>query len=103
MRDFLISKKNELKFVFNFHCAGKQFVIPYSGKIPNTLSQEHPGLRQIYSEIVRDATFPDRTDIGPSGDSLQIRAGGDAGDWIAHELGIAGAEYELGSWLDYDY
>lgn len=102
MRDFLIAHKNQLNFVFNFHCAGKQFVIPYSGKIPNTLAQEHPVIKQIFSEIVNDATFPDGTTMGPSGDSLQIRAGGDAGDWITHELNIPGAEFELGAWTDYD-
>lgn len=41
--------------------------------------------------------------MGPSGDTLQIKAGGDAGDWITHQLGIAGAEAEIGAWTDYDH
>jgi hypothetical protein len=101
MRDWITKHKSELKFVINFHCAGKQFVIPYSGKIPNTLAQEHPDIKKIFTEIVNDADFPDGTRMGPSGDSLKIRAGGDAGDWITHALGIPGSEYELGAWTDY--
>ena len=59
-----------MKFVFNFHCAGKQFVIPYSGIIPNTLAKDHPDIKNIFSEIVNDAKFPEGTDMGPSGDAL---------------------------------
>jgi len=55
MRDFLTSKQKELKFVYNFHCAGKQFVIPYSGMFPNSLSQENPSMRKIFNEIVLEA------------------------------------------------
>ena len=55
MRDFLTSKQKELKFVYNFHCAGKQFVIPYSGMFPNSLSQENPSMMKIFNEIVIEA------------------------------------------------
>ena len=60
-------------------------------------------MKNIFAEIVQDATFPEGTDMGPSGVTLQIMAGGDAGDWITHELGINGAEAEIGSWTDYDH
>ena len=37
VRDFLTERKSEVKFVYNFHCAGKLFVVPYNGAIPNIL------------------------------------------------------------------
>jgi hypothetical protein len=41
-------------------------------------------------------------DIGPSTETLGIVAGGDAGDWINHELNIPAAEAELGLWQEYN-
>jgi len=41
-------------------------------------------------------------DIGPSTETLGIVAGGDAGDWINHELNIPAAEAELGFWEEYN-
>lgn len=37
MRDFLVSKKEELKFVFNFHSFGKMVVMPINAKPGNAL------------------------------------------------------------------
>lgn len=70
--------------------------------MPNTLSQERPEIENLFREFIGETKFPEGTDIGPSGDTLQIRAGGDAADWIAHELGIPAAEAEIGSWEDYN-
>ena len=101
MRDWITSKKDELSFVMNFHCAGKKFIIPYNGVFPNTLAAEHPKVKQFFDEMVREAKFPEDTDIGPASSTLGFQAGGSAGDWIAHEIGIPAGEAELGSWRDY--
>ena len=37
MRDFLVSKKQELKFVFNFHSLGRMVVMPINAKPGNAL------------------------------------------------------------------
>jgi carboxypeptidase T len=37
MRDFLISKKDELKFVFNFHSFGNMVVMPINAEPGNAL------------------------------------------------------------------
>jgi hypothetical protein len=101
MRNFLTKHKEEMKFVFNFHCAGKQFIIPYSGEVPNTLGQEQPQIRSIFKEIVKESRFPEGTDIGSSTENVQIRASGIAGDWITKALGIPAAEAEIGGWNEY--
>jgi len=44
IRDFVVSKKEEIKFVYNFHCAGKQIIIPLNGEFPNTLATKFPEL-----------------------------------------------------------
>lgn len=40
--------------------------------------------------------------IGASTETIGIVAGGDAGDWINHELHIPAVEAELGLWRAYD-
>jgi hypothetical protein len=40
--------------------------------------------------------------IGASTETIGIVAGGDAGDWINHELHIPAVEAELGLWRSYD-
>ena len=102
MRDFVIKIKDELKVAYNFHCAGKQFIIPYNSMMPNTLAEEHPDVMNMFNEIIAESKFAQGTDIGPSTQTLGFLAGGDAGDWMAHALGIPAAEYEIGSWEDYD-
>jgi len=37
MRDFLISKKEELKFVLNFHSFGRMVVMPINAESGNAL------------------------------------------------------------------
>jgi hypothetical protein len=102
VRDFIASKKSELKFVFNFHCAGNMFFIPFNGKFPNILATEFKPIYNIFKEIAEQAKFPADEDIGPSEQNLKIIAGGDAGDFITHEFNIAAAEAELGQWADYN-
>ena len=69
--------------------------------MPNNLRKERPDIKNIFEEIVSQVEFPEGTDIGSTTDILQIEAGGGAGDWITHELGIPAAEAEIGTWTDY--
>jgi len=45
MRDFFISHKDQINFVYNFHCAGMQFIIPLNGVMPNNLAQKNPEIK----------------------------------------------------------
>jgi len=102
MRDFLTKKQKEIKFVYNFHCAGNQFILPYNGELPNKLATEQPDTKKFFQELIQESTFADGYDIGPSTETIGIVAGGDAGDWINHALGIMAAEAELGKWSAYN-
>ena len=42
IRDFLTSHKNQVKFVYNFHCSGNMYIIPFNGELPNTLPEKFP-------------------------------------------------------------
>jgi hypothetical protein len=53
----MIRHKNEIKFVFNFHSAGKMWFIPMSGLFPNNLEEKHPKMYQAFNEIAREANF----------------------------------------------
>lgn len=97
----MTTNKDEIKFVYNFHCAGNLFILPYNGELPNSLYQQNPEIKQIFSEIVEDSTFADNMKIGPSTEVMGMAAGGDAGDWINYALGIPAAESELGAWAEY--
>lgn len=102
LKNFLIEKKDELKFVYNFHCAGKQWFIPFNGKFPNVLTEKYQDIAEVFKEIASESKFPEQEDIGPSVQNIGIVAGGDAGDWITHELKIPAAEAEIGDWSDYN-
>ena len=52
MKNFLTQKKSELKFVYNFHCAGKQFIIPFNGEMPNMMATKFPEISSVFKEIV---------------------------------------------------
>lgn len=41
--------------------------------------------------------------IGPAVENLGIVAGGDAGDWITHQLSIPASEAEIAGWEDLQY
>jgi hypothetical protein len=55
IRDFMTAHKDEIKFVYNFHTAGKVWFMPYVGQFPNTLKNDHPSIFSIFSEISKDA------------------------------------------------
>ena len=80
MRDFLTSKKDELKFIYNFHTTGNMFFIPFAGKYPSNLMNSHPWMHKLFSEIVNEAQFPKGMKIGTAPEVL-YEAGGDAADW----------------------
>lgn len=102
LKNFLTEKKDELKFVYNFHCAGNQWFIPFNGKFPNVLAEKYQEIAEVFKEIASESKFPESEDIGPSVQNIGIVAGGDAGDWITHELQIPAAEAEIGDWSDYN-
>jgi hypothetical protein len=52
MRDFLESKKEELRFVVNFHSNGNSFIWPFNGRAPNDIDMRAPGVLPIIQEIV---------------------------------------------------
>ena len=49
-------------------------------------------------EIVEEAEFPTDFMIGPASETLGIKAGGSAGDWINKNFKIPSVEVEIGSW-----
>lgn len=101
MRDFIDKHKSTLKFVLNFHCFGKMIVTPYSSVIPNTMAERNPLLRTVMTEIISEAKFPEKTDIGPASEILGKVVGGAAGDWIASTYDIPAVEPEIGAGGDY--
>ena len=86
--------------MYNFHCAGKQFITPLNAELPSK-QKKISYVKDLLKEIAREAHFPDEMDMGTSGDTIGIRAGGSCGDWIANEFSIPTAEVELGGWTDY--
>ena len=100
VRDFLISKVNNIKFVFNFHSAGKFMITPINADFPNTLSQNFPEINDIFKEFTKEVKFPYETDIGPASETVGVTVGGSAGDWIVNELHIPAVEPEIGTFDD---
>lgn len=47
MRDFLASKKEELRFVVNFHSNGNSFMWPFNGRQNNDIESRAPGVLSI--------------------------------------------------------
>lgn len=101
MRDFLLSKKNELKFVSNFHSFGPALVIPDNANFPSTIESKFPKVSKFMDEMIADFHFESGTDIMPSVELLSFLAGGAAGDWITQTLGIPAMEPEIGSAMDF--
>ena len=101
IRDFLKSTPN-IKFVFNFHSAGKMMVTPINAEVPMALKSKFPEIHEIFTEFTNEVQFPDQTDIGPASESVGITVGGSAGDWIVNELHIPAVEPEIGFFSDID-
>ena len=54
------------------------------------------------NEIIAEAKFPEKTDIGPASEILGKVVGGAAGDWIASTYDIPAVEPEIGAGSDYE-
>ena len=97
IRDFLTKRQYEIKFVYNFHCAGAQFILPFNAEDINIASQLIPKQYQFFQEFINEASLPQYFKIGSASELLSFHTGGDAADWINYELGIAACEVELGN------
>lgn len=103
VRDFLLSHKNEIKFVANFHSYGNMWIYPYNGKKINPIKTKNPDAFLIFSEIIEQATFPENMkNDGNSQDILGERIGGDMDDWVLSELNIPSVTNELGTINQYN-
>ena len=58
IRDFVTLKKDELRFVYNLHCSGNQYIIPFNADNPNSVDILQPDTLQLFQEIVNEAQFP---------------------------------------------
>ena len=96
MRDFLASKKEELRFVINFHSNGNSFMWPFNGRAPNDIDSRAPGVLSIVQEIVKNAEFPKDLKTGNAYDVIQEKVGGDADDYITGTYGIPSVTSEIG-------
>ena len=98
MRDFLTSEKDSLNFVYNFHCAGNFYIIPYNYEAPNNAFQQIPTTMGLFQELISEADFPSDFKIGPAIETIGLHTGGSSGDWINSHLGIPAAEVEIAAW-----
>ena len=96
MRDFLASKKEELRFVVNFHSNGNSFMWPFNGRQKNDIETRAPGVLSIVQEIVSNAKFPRDLKTGNAYDVIQEKVGGDADDYITGTYGIPSVTSEIG-------
>lgn len=101
IRDFMLAKRYEIKFVSNFHAFGKGIITPNNAEFPNNMAKSHAKIRDLMKEFSEEANIPQGTDIGPISELLGFITGGAAGDWISQELDIAAVEPEIGSADDY--
>ena len=98
MRDFLTKHKEELSFVYNFHCAGNMYIFPYNTESPNLAATEIPATYSLFQDIIAEGEFPSTFTIGPAAEVLNMYTGGSSGDWINNKLGVPAAEVEIGTW-----
>lgn len=97
VRDFLVSHKDEIKFVSNTHSFGNMWIYPYNGEVHNTVTEKNPTQFLVFEEIINGAQFPDNNkNDGNSMDILGERIGGDMDDWVLQTLGIPSVTNELG-------
>ena len=95
MRDFILLKKSELKFIVNYHAFGNMFLIPYQGSDrSHKLTKEQTS---IYNEIKNEVNFPGHNVSGNAKQLLNYYANGEASDWAIHEAGVVAMSPELAS------
>lgn len=105
IRDFLVSHKNQIKFVYNFHAFGNMYLWPYNSQSPNTLGAVNPDVLSVFNEIWDDSSFPAGTLRGNAWEALRYTSSGEQSDWILGELGIPSICPEIGSsnFFSYDF
>jgi len=105
IRDFLVSHKDEIKFVYNFHAFGNMYLWPYNGQSPNNIAEKNQDTLKIFDEIWNESTFPEHTLKGNAWEALRYISSGEQSDWILGELGIPSICPELGSsnFFSYDF
>lgn len=97
IRDFLKEKKDEIKFVYNFHSNGNMWIYPFNGRDPNDIADRAPFALLAFQEIGDEATFPEgMTKDGNAKDIIGERIGGDCDDYILSEFRIPSVTAELG-------
>jgi len=97
MRSFLDQKKDELKFVINFHSNGNSFIWPFNGRENNDIERRAPGVLAVFKDIVANAQFPKDVKTGNSFEVIRETVGGDADDYITATYGIPSVTSELGT------
>lgn len=97
MRDFLVARREEIKFVYNFHSYGNMYLWPYNGSNPNDIETRSPGVLDIFMDIWNASTFPTGTIKGSAWEALHYTSSGEESDWILGELGIPSICPEIGS------
>lgn len=97
IRDLLTSKRNDIRFVYNFHAYGNMYLWPYNGESPNNIGDKNPDVLRIYEEIWHESKFPDGTLSGNAYEALEYTSSGEQSDWILSELGIPSICPEMGS------
>jgi hypothetical protein len=96
MRDFIASKKHELKFIINCHTSGNEFIWPYNAKAPNDIETRNPGYLFIFKEIMENARFPEGEGRGNSYEVMGDKMTGDADDYVMSTFGIPSVTAEMG-------
>lgn len=59
IRDFLMEHKDEIKFSYNFHSYGNQWIYPFNGVPTNDLIQRNPSAYNIFNEFSDEVKFPE--------------------------------------------
>ena len=95
MRDFILDKKSDLKFLLSYHSYGNSLVIPYGSEYDELVLTADQA--RIYDEIIKEVDFPDGMVAGSPLDVVGYSADGDVADWALHEAGVISMTSELGS------
>lgn len=96
IKAYLETKKDDLKFVINFHSNGNSFIWPFNGRENNDIERRAPGVLAIMKDIVKNAKFPADVKTGNSYEVIREKVGGDADDYITATYGIPSVTSELG-------
>ena len=56
-----MARREEIRFVYNFHSYGNMYLWPYNGSDPNDIETRSPGVLDIFMDIWNQSTFPTGT------------------------------------------